>query len=235
MVSNNDGTKHKNGKNPGIKIIVVAFAAILFVILSLAAASGMVYVPGLTELMGTDEAVDLGVEVNPVIFDELIEEQGVTLNDPVSAYTLTSNIQYSDTSPMDMSLSSSQLSSYLQATNNDGPLKDIQLKLGNNNQAQMSAYIDLNEMGYNFRGPVYAEGSFEKVDDSSIQVDISSAKVGLLPIPESSTVQGEEEIENLINSHLAKMPGLNIETLEVEDGNLNFKGDFPRTADVVDV
>ncbi len=99
----------------------------------------------------------------------------------------------------------------------------------------MSAYIDLNEMAYNFRGSVYAEGSFEKADDSSIQVDISGAKVGLLAIPGSSAVQGEQEIENLINSHLAKMPGLNIETLEVEDGNLDFKGDFPRTADVVDV
>jgi len=68
----------------------------------------------------------------------------------------------------------------------------------------MSAYIDLNEMGYNFRGPVYAEGSFEKADDSSIQVDISSAKVGLLAIPGSSAVQGEEEIEILSTYILQK-------------------------------
>ncbi|MDW7732270.1 MAG: hypothetical protein SCH66_07560 [Methanolobus sp.] len=234
MVSDDIGTKEKNGNNAGIKVVVAVVAMVLFAILSIAAASGMVYIPGLTELMGTDKAIDLGVEVDPVIFDELVEEHGITLNDPVSAYTLTSNIEYSDPSPMDVSLSSSQLSSYLQATNNEGPLKDIQVKLGDGNQAQMSAYIDLNNMGYDFKGPVYAEGSFEKAGDSSIKLDISSAKVGLLPLPQSSTTQGEQELENMINSQLAKMTGLNIETLEVEDGNLNFKGDYPRTADVVD-
>ncbi|WP_406658065.1 hypothetical protein V7O62_05810 [Methanolobus sp. ZRKC2] len=233
MVSGDIDTKKKNGKNKGIKIVVAVVAVFIFAILSVAAASGMVYIPGLTELLGTDKAIDLGVETDPVIFSELVEEQGITLSDPVSAYKLTSSIEYSDTSPMEASLSSSQLSSYLQATNNDGPLKDIQIKLGDGNQAQMSAYIDLSDMGYDFKGPVYAEGSFEKASGNSIKLDISSAKVGLLPLPEGSTTQGEQELENLINSHLASMPGLNIENLEVEEGNLNFMGDFPRTMDVV--
>ncbi|AFV23266.1 hypothetical protein Mpsy_1057 [Methanolobus psychrophilus R15] len=98
----------------------------------------------------------------------------------------------------------------------------------------MSGYIDLNEFGYNFKGPVYAEGTFQKASDSSISLDISGAKVGLLPLPSGSAKQGEQELENLINSHLSKMPGLNIESLEVDDGNLNFKGDFPKTFESAD-
>ena len=98
MVSDDIDAKQKNGKNAGIKIIALVVVVVLFAILSIAAASGMVYVPGLTELMGTDEAIDLGVETDPAIFDEIVEEQDVTLNDPVSAYKLTSNIEYSQLS-----------------------------------------------------------------------------------------------------------------------------------------
>ncbi|WP_242492642.1 hypothetical protein [Methanolobus psychrotolerans] len=223
----------KNDAISNLNIIIAVVGVVVIGVLTIVAASGMIYIPILTEILGTDEPVDLGVEVDPVLFDNLVEEQGITLADPVSQYQLTSNIVYSDTAPMDVSLSSSDLSSYLQATNNEGPLRDIQVKLGDNNQAEMSAYIDLKDYGYDFKGPVYAEGSISKASDSSIQIDITNAKVGLLPLPEGSADQGAQELESLINSHLAKMPGLNIETLDISNGNLNFNGDFPKTADVV--
>ena len=223
----------KNNASGNLNIIIAVVGVVVVGLLTIVAASGMVYIPALTEILGTDKPVDLGVEVDPILFDNIIEEQGMDFKDPVSDYQLTSNIVYSDTSPMDLSLSSSDLSSYLQATNNEGPLKDIQIKLGDNNQAEMSAYIDLNDMGYDFKGPVYAEGSISKASDNSIKIDINSAKVGLLPLPESSTEQGTQELENMINSQLAKMPELNIETLEISDGKLDFKGDYPKTADVI--
>jgi hypothetical protein len=224
--------KNNNAGVPLTYVVISSFFALLIVILTIVAASGMVYIPVLTDLMGTDKAIDLGVEVDPVIFDGLVQEQGINLADPASAYTLTSDIIYSDAAPMEISLSSSQLSSYLQATNNEGPMKDIQVRLGSNNQAEMSAYIDLKEFGYDFKGPVYAQGTFAKASDNSIRVDVSSAKVGILPVPEGTAKKGQQELESLINSHLSKMGGLNIESLEVEDGNLNFKGDFPRTFEV---
>ncbi|MCD4703697.1 MAG: hypothetical protein K8R64_05305 [Methanosarcinaceae archaeon] len=223
----------KNNASGNLNIIIAVVGVVVVGLLTIVAASGMVYIPALTEILGTDKPVDLGVEVDPILFDNIIEEQGMDFKDPVSDYQLTSNIVYSDTSPMDLSLSSSDLSSYLQATNNEGPLKDIQIKLGDNNQAEMSAYIDLNDMGYDFKGPVYAEGSISKASDNSIKIDLNSAKVGLLPLPESSTEQGTQELENMINSQLAKMPELNIETLEISDGKLDFKGDYPKTADVI--
>jgi len=223
-----------NNASSNLNVIIAVVGVVVIGLLTVAAASGMVYIPALTEILGTDELVDLGVKVDPVLFDNLVEEQGMDLTDSVSKYQLTSNIVYSDPAPMDVSLSSSDLSSYLQATNNEGSLKDIQVRLGDNNQAEMSAYIDLNDRGYDFKGPVYAEGSISKASDNSIQIDINSAKVGLLPLPKGSTEQGAQELENIINSHLAKMPGLKIESLTISDGTLDFNGDFPMTADVMD-
>ncbi|MBP2030300.1 hypothetical protein J2755_001234 [Methanohalophilus levihalophilus] len=228
--------KLRNNKDAiaGIQAIAVIGAVIIIGLLTVVAASGMIHVPVLTSLLGTDEARDLGVEIDYALFDEMLEDQGIVLNDEISDFTLTSEILYSDAAPMDLSLTSSQLSSYLQATNNEGPLKDIQVKLGTDNQAEMAAYVDLADLGYDFKGPVYASGTFEKASDSSINIEIDDAKVGLLPLPGGTAEQAEEELENLINDHLAKMPGLQIDELEVVDGNLNFEGDFPTTFDSVE-
>lgn len=213
--------------------ILIGILIMFFIALTIVAATGLVNIPILTSVLGTDEAKDLGVKVDPVLFDEMVDENGITLKSPVSEYQLTSNIQYSDPAPMNITLSSSQLSSYLQATNNDGPIKQIQVKLGDNNEAEMSAYVNLKNYGYDFKGPVYASGRFEKASNSTVRVDIYGAKVGMLPLPAGTSDKGEQAFEDLINSNLAKMPGLNIETLEIKDGQLYFDGEFPKTMEVV--
>ncbi|MFA0823001.1 MAG: hypothetical protein ACC612_08935 [Methanomethylovorans sp.] len=223
------GTAVKSKKN----LIIIGVVVLVFILLTTVAASGLVNIPILTHALGTDEAKDLGVEVDPVLFDQMVEENGITLKSPVSEYQLTNNIQYSDPAPLDITLSSSQLSSYLQATNNEGAIKQIQVKLGDDNEAEMSAYVDLKDYGYDFKGPVYVSGRFEKSSDSTVSIDIDEAKVGMLPMPDGSADKGEQAFEALINSNLAKMPGLNIETLEIQDGQLHFDGEFPKTMEVV--
>ncbi len=227
---NSSGTTVKRNK---MNLIIVGVVVLILILLTTVAASGLVNIPILTHVLGTDEAKDLGVEVDPVLFDQMVEENGITLKSPISEYQLTSNIQYSDPAPMDITLSSSQLSSYLQATNNEGAIKQIQVKLGDNNEAEMSAYVDLKDYGYDFKGPVYVSGRFEKSSDSTISIDIYESKVGMLPMPDGSTDKGEQAFEDLINLNLAKMSGLNIETLEIQDGQLHFDGDFPKTMEVV--
>lgn len=223
------GTAVKSKKN----LIIIGVVVLVFILLTTVAASGLVNIPILTHALGTDEAKDLGVEVDPVLFDQMVEENGITLKSPVSEYQLTNNIQYSDPAPLNITLSSSQLSSYLQATNNEGAIKQIQVKLGDDNEAEMSAYVDLKDYGYDFKGPVYVSGRFEKSSDSTVSIDIDEAKVGMLPMPDGSADKGEQAFEALINSNLAKMPGLNIETLEIQDGQLHFDGEFPKTMEVV--
>lgn len=223
------GTAVKSKKN----LIIIGVVVLVFILLTTVAATGLVNIPILTHALGTDEAKDLGVEVDPVLFDQMVEENGINLKSPVSEYQLTSNIQYSEPAPLDITLSSSQLSSYLQATNNEGAIKQIQVKLGDDNEAEMSAYVDLKDYGYDFKGPVYVSGRFEKSSDSTVSIDIDEAKVGMLPMPEGSADKGEQAFEALINSNLAKMPGLNIETLEIQDGQLHFDGEFPKTMEVV--
>ncbi len=214
-----------------INIIGIVLVALLLIVLLVVASTGLIKIPVLTSIVGADHAPDLGVKSDPGLFESMLEGGGITLTDPSGNYCLDCDIKYSNPGAMDIYVTSSELTSYLQATNNEkGPLKDIQIKLGNNNEAEIGAYLDLKDRGVNFAGPVYAKGRIVKGSPATLRLEIDKAKAGWVPVPGSYLDQGENELEDTINDQLAKMPGLNIETLSINDGQLHFKGDFPKTA-----
>lgn len=217
-----------------IKKILIAISLLLIGgALTLTAASGMIKVPFLSSLLGTDKPKNLIGDVDPNLYKDALVKGDIKLTDEADKYCLTCDIAFGDPSPMDITLSSAELSSLLQATNNNlGPLKEIQVKLNNNNQLEASAYLNLENYGYNFSGPVYAAGSISKNDVSGITVEIQRIEIGILSIPEEYIKQGEDGLNLLINNHLSKMPDLKIDLLEINDDSLHFKGDYPKTASV---
>ncbi len=215
------------------KIIIAIFLLLTGGILTLVAASGFVKIPVLTALLGADKPRNLIGEVDPNLYKDTLVRGEITLTDEADKYCLICDIAYEDFSPMDITISSAELSSLLQATNkNFGSLKEIQVKLNDNNQVEMSAYLDLKEYGYDFSGPVYVAGSIVKSESSKIAIGIQKVEVGILSIPEEYIRQGEEGLNTLINSQLSKMPDLKIDLLEISDNALHFKGDYPKTASV---
>jgi hypothetical protein len=180
--------------------------------------------------LGTDKPMDLGINTDPALFDSMLKDNGITLTDQVSNYCFTCNIIYSNPGHMDITVSNSELSSYIRATNNRfGPLKDIQIKLGNNGIAEMSANLDLKSFGYDFSGPVYAEGSIKKSGNNKIEISFSKGKAGLIPLTDNYLNQASDYLGNTINNQLANMPGVNIEELDINNGELHYKGEFPKT------
>ena len=215
------------------KVIIVIFLLLTGGALTLAAASGFIKIPVLTELLGADKPRNLIGEVDPNLYKDTLVRGEITLTDEADKYCLICDIAYENFSPMDITISSAELSSLLQATNkNLGPLKEIQVKLNDNNQVEMSAYLNLKEYGYDFSGPVYVAGNIVKSESSKIAIEIQKVEVGILSIPEEYIRQGEEGLNVLINSQLEKMPDLKIDSLEISDNALHFKGNYPKTASV---
>ena len=132
---------------------------------------------------------------------------------------------------MDATVSSEELTSMMQATNNaKGPLKNMQVKLGNNNQMEMSADADLQRYGYPVKGPVYLKGTFEKAGSGSVNVVVKEGSLGLIPVPAGFLQQAGDGVEQQINHQLGSMPGMRIDTLEIQNGQLHYSGAFPQTA-----
>jgi hypothetical protein len=211
----------------------ILFVGIVGVVLAgvfLVAASGLYTIPWLTKALGADKPRDFGIVASEKLFTDQLTEQQITLTSPYEQYCLTCNLVYSEPAPMNITLDSEALTSYLQITNQTlGPLKNIQIKLGDDNFAETSAWIDLTPYGYDLKGPVYMAGSFTVVSPQSIYLDIETAKVGMLPVPTEYMVKAETELNKLVDTQLDKMTGLKIDTLEVSAGTLLFQGDFPHT------
>jgi hypothetical protein len=212
---------------------LIAVILVILIIISVIAATGIFYIPGISEILGTNKPRDLGVKADPAKFNALLARENVQLSGPASNYDLTANIRYGQAQPMDVTVSSEELTSMMQATNNvKGPLKNMQVKLGNNNQMEMSADADLQKYGYPVKGPVYLKGTFEKSGSGSVNVNIKEGSLGLIPVPESVLQQGEDGVEQQINHQLAAMPGMRIDDLEIQNGQLHYSGAFPQSASV---
>jgi hypothetical protein len=210
---------------------VVAVVICLGLILTAVAATGVFYVPGFSEALGTNKARDLGIKADPAKFNALLTRENVKLNGAASDFDLTSNIRYGQAAPMDATVTSEELTSLMQATNNGkGPLKNMQVKLGSNNQLEMSADADLSKFGYPVKGPVYLKGTLEKAGSGSIKMSVSEGAFGLVPVPADILKQADDGLEQAVNKQLSSMPGLKIDTLSIDNGQLHYMGAFPQSA-----
>jgi hypothetical protein len=193
----------------------------------LIAATGFIKIPLLSALLGTEKPRDLGVRTDPSYFTDMLTKQGVKLEGSYDKLCLECYITYSDMKPMDISVTSNELSSWIKETNKEGTLKDVQVKLGSNNNMEMSANVDLRKHGYDFSGPIYAAGKIVKSGTNTLRIEINKAEAGIIPIPGEYAKQGAGELEKTINDQLGRMPGLDIEDFSVENGALHYKGNFP--------
>jgi hypothetical protein len=119
------------------------------------AASGIVYIPGFSEVLGTNKPRDLGIKADPARFNALLSRENVKLTGQTSDFYLTAPIRYGSAVPMDATVSSEEITSMMQATTNaKGLLKKMQVKVVTNNEMEMSAFADLESYGCHLRGPV---------------------------------------------------------------------------------
>jgi len=210
---------------------VIALVIIAMLIATVIAATGIFYIPGFSEALGTNGPRDLGVKADPAKFSALLARENVKLSGPVSNFALTSTINYGPSAPTDVTVTSEELTSMMQATNNaNGPLKNMQVRLGNNNGMEVSANADLEKFGYPVKGPVYLKGTLEKAGSGTIRIDLSEGSLGLIPIPENFREQAKTGLEQAINKQLSSMPGMKIDTLSINNGQLHYTGAFPQTA-----
>jgi hypothetical protein len=210
---------------------IVAIVLSLCIIMTVIAATGVFYVPGFSEVLGTNKPRDLGVKADPAKFNALLARENVKLNGPASDFDLTADIRYGQSAPMDATVTSEELTSMMQATNNaKGPLKNMQVKLGSNNQLEMSADADLQKFGYPVSGPIYLKGTLEKAGSGSVKMSVTEGAFGLIPVPADALKQGEDGIEQAVNKQLSAMPGMRIDTLAIENGQLHYAGAFPESA-----
>lgn len=75
--------------------------------------------------------------------------------------------------------------------------------------------------------PVYAKGYLRRVDNNSVDIEISALQVGMVPMTADVISRVETEVIIIVNALISADHGFSIEELRVENGQLYFKGTMP--------
>ncbi|MEI8330506.1 MAG: hypothetical protein WCF90_02465 [Methanomicrobiales archaeon] len=116
--------------------------------------------------------------------------------------------------------------------NSHSPLKNMQVKLGNINQMEMSEDTNLQKYGCPVNGPVYLKGTLGKPGSGSVNIIVKVGSLGLITVPDGILQQVGDNINEQIHHQMGSMPGVKINTQEIQDGQLHYRGAFAHTAAV---
>lgn len=214
------------GKFIIILVIFVLLAGGVFTV----AATGLWQVPILTYLLRADKPIDLGVANDVIFLDGWIEKYGLNLSGQLDNCNDGCRVRYLDIGNQRLIMSSEELSSYINTLYTGSlPVSDIQIKLDDNNKAEVSAWVNLSDYGYEVSAPVYLRGAVHQIDGQTINIDIINAKVGLLPLPDKYYTQAEIELEKIFSSEAASIVGYSLDSVDITDGQLNISGQLPQT------
>lgn len=133
--------------------------------------------------------------------------------------------------PVKIIISEEDAASWIQSVNaSKYGIEDLRVDI---TESGLSIASMVNYQGQNL--PVTATGTISKLTEKSIDISISGVQVGPLPLPADIYVNAEEWLERVANNKLADTPGLTINSLEFNDGEVIFDGTVPEKIEYPDV
>lgn len=223
-----------------MKFIKIFFGLILLLIAGVVFIAGYLgFVPGLSNLMGTNKPRDLGVSYSSAdlvkaqekLQQKIIEISGSSTIDLTRAENKT---------PVTTILTNEEYNAHIEAIH---PVKDFQIKMSGDT-FELSGKIDKARMPQFLRAwgltsdvsegeiiqainqylpgePVfYLSGSGSTTNDDA-KISISKAELGRLPIPNETAAQVLEAYTELL---IAQAPAFSVKSATIENGELRFDG-----------
>jgi len=207
----------------GGAVLGFAAAAVIFILIIALAIAYFGFFPGLSDLMGTNKPRDLGVKyTNSDYNNALAKIPGFQLVDG-DAWCLTCPYVSSGSVPVDTEITQEEFTANLNHPAKD-VFKDAQVKFNADGTIETSALLDVPQL----QAPVYAKGRLDKVSSGSVTFKLESLEVGRLGVGGDQLVQAQDALNTVTQDFFAKNPGLSVDTLQVEDGKVKFKGTYPQ-------
>jgi hypothetical protein len=171
---------------------------------------------------------DLGVRYTEADYQSAVEKAGIALdNVPADGEYAGTEMVYSGSKPIDATFTQAELSAALSMHHHpDFPARDVQVRLLGGNQAEASGLFTYAGVTY----PVYVKGDAALVAGDQATGSIQAAEVAGWDVPPEYFHFGEEYLIPLVNSRLARMEGLDIQSVEVVDGQARVVGSVPAEA-----
>lgn len=189
---------------------------------------------GVAVVVGTlSKPEDDAVAFSEADFDSAVAKAGVvwpTL--PEGADPNDYERLYSGSQPLDATFTEAELSALMSYRHGSSyrPIKRMQIDLTGGDSVRASAVVSY--VGRDWR--VSADGS-AGISGSTLAVDVASATVAGIDVPAEYLPLGEDFLEGVVNPRLARIPGFDIESLEMTDEGVHVIGTIWETAEYVEV
>ena len=187
-------------------------ALAVFVILVLLAVIGVALLVG-----QASKPKDVGVAYSDSDFDSALAKMGISWPElPEGADPEAYERVYTGSKPFDVVLSEAEISALMSFRHNASywPIKSMQVDLTGGGSARVSAVVT-----YSGRDWAVSASGGGSLSGSTLSVDIASAEVSGIDVPAEYLPLGERFLEDVVNSRLARIPGLSIGSVEIgEDG-----------------
>jgi hypothetical protein len=205
--------------------IIMTLGSILLVVALVVSYLGIAQVPVLSSAFGMDKARDLHMVKDSAALDAFTSKWGIELPSPKANYTLGSKHHYSGTVQVDDTISESALAALPEYSAPNSHISQIQFRI-HEGEMELAAFV--NVPGYPASGPVYTRFSISATSSSTVALDFSELDFGRIGVPGNVVNQAKTTIEAYLNKKIIET-GVTIDTLELHEGAIRFKGTWPRT------
>ena len=209
-----------------LRRVLIIIVAILAVVVLAVSWLGLAQVPVLSAAFGMDRARDLGMPSDRAAFESFCNQYGITRPSPAENYTLSSKHHWSGSVQVDGTLSEAAIGSLRELNTANSHLSQIQIRI-HDGYAEVAAFVN-NAGGYPISGPVYGQFSISKTSSKSVAVNITQLDYGRVGVPGNVVDQAETALNDYLNKTIVDA-GISIDTVELRDGGIYFKGTWPKT------
>jgi hypothetical protein len=209
-----------------LRRVLIIIVAILAVVVLAVSWLGLAQVPVLSAAFGMDRARDLGAHPDPAASQAFCDQYGITRPSAPENYTLSSKHHYSGSVQVDGTLSEAALGGMRDFQNANTHINQIQFRI-HNGYAEVAAFVN-NAGGYPISGPVYVQFSVSRTSSKSVAIDITQLDLGRVGVPGNVVDQITTALNDYLNKTIVEA-GISIDTVELRDGGIYFKGTWPKT------
>jgi hypothetical protein len=208
-----------------LRRLVVGVSIVLVAALVAVSWLGVVQVPVLSAAFGMDHPRDLHMVKDSTALNDFTSKWGIEMPSPTQNYNLGNKHHYSGTVQVDDTISEAALAALPEYSAPNAHISQIQFRI-HEGSVEMSAFV--NVPGYPASGPMYAQFSISATSSRTVAVDFSHLDFGRVGVPGNVV----DTVKTAVNEYLDKKileAGVTIDTLQLHEGGIRFKGTWPKT------
>ncbi|MBI3963868.1 MAG: hypothetical protein HY341_02610 [Candidatus Kerfeldbacteria bacterium] len=202
---------------------------IIFVVLPILALgySGLYQIPVVSAIFGTNKPIDLGVHPTAADLAKAEADNPTEIKAEPGTFQWSRAKTFTGEVPIDDENTSAEVTAFIQKYHgNSGYVRDIQVRYREGGMEISGFIVPM------VKAPAYVNVDVVRVSEKTVSLNLRSAKLGRLTVPEQYYDDIEREATRLVNQEIAKVNGFSMDEVRYGNGTAYFKGTMPKTADV---